>query len=150
MSISPQFPACGLIGTSGSTRDVFLVDQHVLSGRGTGRSPLTKCVSTEADMINNPSRPSCIEVHNSRKGGGRERKGRSENHASRASMLGSDQFVRSDMKLDPDTRKGTMVCLHRWEVLTLLDCHRGADLRCMRHSKPCCRLSGKATSPLTL
>ena len=61
----------------------------------------------EADMIRHLSRPSRIEVHNLWKDGGRERKGRSEAHALRALMLGSEQSVRIDMKLDVDTRKGT-------------------------------------------
>jgi hypothetical protein len=119
MSISPQIPACAFMGMSGSTRDVFLVDQHVLSGRGVGRSPPGKCVFTAADMIRHPSRPFRIEVRILRTDRGRERKGRSENHVSRALMLGSDQFVRVDMELDADTHKSTLVCLiHAAERLT--------------------------------
>lgn len=58
-------------------------------------------------MIENPFRPSRIEVHNLCRDGGRERKGRSEAHALRALMLGNEQSVRIDMRLDVDTREGT-------------------------------------------
>jgi hypothetical protein len=58
-------------------------------------------------MIENPFRPSRIEVHNLYRDGGRESKGRSEAHALRALMLGSEQSVRIDMRLDVDTREGT-------------------------------------------